>query len=422
MMQRRSMFMLCVCVLVACLTGLPAHTKAEEIVIGYSGTLSGPAAEYGQDCLFGLDMAIKELNAHGGIAIKGKKYTFRLEKLDDRSDPTQAVNNARRIRAAKGIAVFNAVFTTTAAMAKINEEPGNEFLIMTYTSSPKSVQLGNKLLIATTAPPFPAYIQIFTDLAMKEKWNWKRVAMLCTVGSYGEEWRQAFRDYWQKSGGVITIDKPANYYAETDFSAPLTAVLATKPDAILIGGPSSTTALVLEQARSMGFKGGMILIDQAKMDYMADILKGYKLFGDTIGVAGATTMWTPVLKTWEKTYRDTYKRRPTSESLRHYGAMVVLAKAISVAGTTTDVRAIRAAFPKAMPILGDRLPTELHGISPKGRLHMAGAVQTVEKGELKAPIQYYHWPQSEKEWQNILKITKYKTEKRWLKVKIEDCE
>ena len=73
-------------------------SKAEDIVLGYTGPLSGPAAEYGQDILSGVDMAVKDVNAAGGITVGGKKYTFRLEKLDDRVDPTQAVNNARRFK------------------------------------------------------------------------------------------------------------------------------------------------------------------------------------------------------------------------------------------------------------------------------------------------------------------------------------
>ena len=110
-------------------------SKAEDIVIGYTGPLSGPAAEYGQDILNGVDMAVKELNAAGGIAVNGKKYNFRLEKLDDRVDPTQAVNNARRFKADKAIAIFNGVFNTIAPMMKINEEKGNEFIMMAYTLS-----------------------------------------------------------------------------------------------------------------------------------------------------------------------------------------------------------------------------------------------------------------------------------------------
>ncbi len=42
-------------------------SKAEEIVLGYTGPLSGPAAEYGQDILSGVDMAVKDINAAGGI-------------------------------------------------------------------------------------------------------------------------------------------------------------------------------------------------------------------------------------------------------------------------------------------------------------------------------------------------------------------
>ena len=85
--------------------------------------------------------------------------------------------------------------------------------------------------------------------------------MVVTFGSYGDEWRSAFKEYWTKKGGVITADKPANYYTETDFSSPITAAMATKPDVMLIGGPSATTALVIEQSRNMGFKGGFIMID-----------------------------------------------------------------------------------------------------------------------------------------------------------------
>jgi branched-chain amino acid transport system substrate-binding protein len=111
-------------------------SKADEIVLGYTGPLSGPAAEYGQDILYGVDMAVNEINAAGGITVKGKKYTFKLDRLDDRIDPTQAVNNARRFKTNKAIAIFNGVFNTTAPLMKINEEKGNEFIMMAYTSTP----------------------------------------------------------------------------------------------------------------------------------------------------------------------------------------------------------------------------------------------------------------------------------------------
>ncbi|MEE9913806.1 MAG: ABC transporter substrate-binding protein [Deltaproteobacteria bacterium] len=380
--------------------------RAQDIVIGFSGPLSGPAAEYGQDLLFGMDMAVKEINAAGGVTVNGKKHLLRLEKLDDKNDPTAAVNNARRFRSSGAIAIYNGVFTTIAAMAKINQEKGSEFLLMAYTSTPKLTEMRNPLLIGITAPDFRIYMQQFIEIAKKK--GFKKIAMVVTAGAYGEEWRTDFKKYWEQAGGTVTADKPANYYTETDFSAPLTAALATKPDCLLIGGPSSTTALVFEQARGMGFKGGFIVIDQAKLDYMANLLKGYKLMENTIGVATPLSVPVPVTDDFEKKFKAAYKRMVTSEAYRTYGATIALAGAIEKAGTTTDVRKIRADFAKALPITGDKIPTEIFGIAPNGRLLINGATQTIEGGKLTPPVQYFWWLKNDKELQDIRKISKSK--------------
>ena len=122
-----------------------AVALAEDIVIGYTGPLSGPGAEYGQDCANGVEMAVKELNAAGGVTIKGKKYNYNLIKLDDRSDPTLAKNNALRlVNQNKAIAVFNPMITTTASIMGI---PGYNFLIMAYTSIHTILDKGHPMIV-----------------------------------------------------------------------------------------------------------------------------------------------------------------------------------------------------------------------------------------------------------------------------------
>lgn len=380
-----------------------APSRADEIVIGYTGPLSGPAAEYGQDILNGVDMAVKELNAAGGITVGGKKYTFRLDKLDDRIDPTQAVNNARRFRANGAIAVFNGVFTTIAPMMKINEEKDNEFIMMAYTSTPKVAELKNKLLVNTTLP-FTVYVEVFTDWAKKK--GWKKCAIACTLGAYGDEWRHIFKEAWEKKGGVVTIQKPANYYTETDFSAPLTAALATKPDFMLIGGPSATTALFIEQARNMGFKGGFVLVDQAKQDYIAMLLKGTQLMGDLIGTAGVSSLPPYPGNNFDARYTKAYKRMVTWECALNFTAMHSLARAIQAAGTVTDVNKIRAAFPKAYPLLADKYPNEVYGITEKGNTLILASVQTITAGKSDPSALYAWWPKTKKEFDDIKKVTK----------------
>lgn len=381
--------------------------KPKEVVIGYTGPLSGPAAEYGKDCLNGVDMAINEINGSGGITVNGKKYVFKLEKLDDMADPTNAVNNARRFRNQyKTPAIFNPVFNTISPMLQINEEKGNEFLMMAYTSTPKVVQMNKKLMVAIP-PPFTAYVQSFTQMGMAQ--GWKNVAMVVTLGAYGDEWRKTFKEHWESKGGKITADKPANYYTETDFSAQLTAALASKPDALLIGGPSAPTALVIEQARGLGFKGGFMVIDQAKIDYIEkNVLKSNKLMENTIGIAAVAQIPTVTAPVFDKKYSETYKVMNTWESVLNYCAMHALSKAMVAAGTVEDPNAIRAAFPKAFPLSGDKFPSEYYGISDKGRMYCMASVQMIKDGKYTPAALYSYWQKDEEEFnkfKSTVKIT-----------------
>ena len=388
-----------------------AVAGAADIVIGYSGPLSGPAAEYGEDCLNGVDLAIQELNAKGGITVKGRNYTFRLEKMDDRVDPATAVSNAVQLRKEhKVIAIFNPVANTIAAMMKINQEKRNEFLIMAYTSMPQISEMGNKLLLALTQP-FTIYVKTQADIAWDR--GWRKGAMVVTAGPYGETWRKAFSEQWVKKGGTIAFDQPANYYTRTDFAAPLAGALETNPDFLLIGGPSSTTALLIEQARARGFEGGFVMIEQAKMDTIAQVMEKPLLLEGVIGLARVSDVTFPASAAFTYNYTTNYKRQLTWESVVNYIAMHALAKAIVAANTPDDAIAIRAALPRVFPMLGDQYPLEYFGVTSNGRLISAAAVQTMKHGRFTQPILYAWWPKTQKEFEQVQKTTKMSIPMTW---------
>lgn len=384
------------------LISLSVTAFAGEIVIGFSGPLSGPAAEYGQDTANGIDMAIREINEKGGIVVNGQKHTFKLEKLDDRIDPTLAVNNVRRLKSNGAVAIFNGVFNTISPLMKINEEKNNEFIIMAYTSTPKAMQMGNKLIVCVSVD-FSAYIDFLVNWSMKK--GLKRCAMMVTLGAYGDEWRQAFKTQWEKRGGTITIDKPANYYTETDFSAPLTAAIATKPEIMLIGGPSATTALVIEQARALGYKGPFMMIDQAKQDIIALHHNGTQLMGNLIGTGTVTGVPYPVGPAFSKKFKAAYKKEVNWECALNYTGMHALSKAIVAAGTTTDIYKIRAAFKKIFPLLGDKYPNEVFGINDAGSMLILSAVNTVTNG-ISDPGEFIcYWAKTKKEYDTVVKTS-----------------
>ena len=392
-----------------------AGASAEKIVIGYSGPLSGPAAEFGQDCLNGVDMAINELNAGGGVTIKGNKYTFKLEKLDDRVDATQAKNNTIRfISQYKSPIVFNPIATTIGAMMSIPQTPGTEFIIAGYTSIHNVLDKGHPMIITPT-PNFLVYANNMANVAWER--GWKKCAMVVTLGGYGDAWRKAFKHIWVNKGGQIVGDFPANYFTETDFSSQLASALVNKPDFLLIGGPSSTTALVVEQARNMGFKGGLVMIDQAKPERVAKLLNNVSLLEGMIGTAACKDLPLPATAAFSDKYKAAYKRDMSWECALNYSMMHLLAKAMKAADSIKAVDIRRNVY-KGLPALGDKYPNELFGIADNGVMYTGAVMQYVVNGKFSKVDYVMSFPKTRVEFDKYKKMSKSPEPERirWLPV------
>lgn len=393
--------------------------SAKDVVIGFSGPLSGPGAGYGNDVLSGLKMAAADMNKAGGITVKGQKYTIKVIGLDDRIDPSEAVSNARRLVAMDGAhVIYNAVDNTIAPLMQINQQPGSQFLLMAYSSAPKIDETPNKLTVAIP-PPFTAYVDAFSQIAWQR--GWRKGAMVVTLGAYGDLWRKAFKKHWEAMGGQIVADDPANYYTQTDYSTQLTAALATHPQFLLIGGPSEPTGLVIQQAHNLGFKGAFLLVDQAKMDYIADVMfKGdLAKMGTVIGVAPVLGVPSVSIPSFNKRYVKEFHVHNTFEDMLNYSSLFVVAHAMEKAGTVSNPVAIKAAIPKVLPQSGAKVPTPYAGILKGRQLLITAAVGGIENGKYTQVYQYLWWPKNEAAYKKALKTvaTNAKVVNRYLPLK-----
>jgi branched-chain amino acid transport system substrate-binding protein len=389
-----------------------AVASADDIVVGFTGPLSGPAAEYGQDCMYGIDMAVKELNAAGGVTVKGKKYTFRMERLDDRMDPTQAKNNALRfVNQNKAIAVFSPNFTGLAAIMGIPEQ---NFLIVAYTSIHALLDKGHPMII-NPVPNFVTYAQLMSDQAWAQ--GYRKCAMVVTTGGYGDAWRQAFNHLWVNKGGRVVGDYPANYYAETDYSPQLSAALSKKPDFLLIGGPSAPTVLVIEQARALGFKGGFVVIDQAKPDYIAKAIKDMRLLEGMISTGALKDLPLPAVPGFQARYKAAYKRDMGAECVLNYNSMYVVARAIEKA-QSLDAKLVRRNIPNALPTTGDKVPNELFAMQDNGFMYCGLIMQHVKNGKFSKVDYILAFPKTKAEFDKYKKLSKTKEPEmvRWVPI------
>jgi len=90
----------------------------------------------------------------------------------------------------------------------------------------------------------------------------------------------------------------------------------------------------------------------------------------------------------------------------NYSAMHALAKAIAWAGTVENVRAIRAALPRAFPMLGDQFPAEIYGIGADGRMHTPAAIQELSRQGWIEPEYYVWWAGSRGEFSRIKEMSR----------------
>ncbi len=359
--------------------------------IGLTAPLSGVGGSYGADIKAGLEMAIDKINAGGGVNIGGEDYIFLLKASDDIAVPDQALTNAQGFVLEDGInIIFNPVATTLGPLRGINNKPGEEFLLMAYTSSPLYIGAPNKLYIQGP-PPFPTLSKAFTQLARER--GYSRAALLQTSGAYGEEWGAAFSADWKAAGGQVVAEVLSSYYTEVDFTPQITKAMAANPDVILCGGPSEATGLLVGQARNLGFKGGFILVDQAKVDVVADMV-GWDKMENTIGVIPTDASTAAYMPTFIQQYRDEYGKRVTWETAISYVMFFTLVDSMKIAGSVDDIAAIRAAFNKNSQISPDDYPVACDGIEADvGQLHIPTQFGIVLNGKFQAKEPILWWEQ-----------------------------
>jgi branched-chain amino acid transport system substrate-binding protein len=358
-----------------------AWAQDTTVKIGFTGPLSGGAALYGKNVVNGMEMAIKEINA-AGLEVAGKKVKLELVALDDKYAPAEAAINARRlVQQYQTPAVFVPHSGGIYAMQAFNEQ--EKFIVMAYSSTPKITETGNKLTIRIP-PTFNSYIEPFTRYEMKK--YGKKVGMLPGDHEYAKNWSALFEPAWTKAGGTVVSNNPMSYNRSADFYSGVSRVLAEKPDVLFIGGPSEPTALVAKQARELGFKGGFLIMDQAKLDEMAKVTGGLAPLEGAIGVLPVSYDDRAGPKAFAEAYRKAYgaDKDPTTESSYNYTLVHALAGAMKMAGTTTDAAAIRAKIGDALI----QLPAKTNAGSFKGVDAVGGTivdplVATVDGGKVK---------------------------------------
>ena len=354
--------------------------RADVINIGYTGPLSGGAAKYGMNNLEGIQMAVDELNAAGGITVAGKNYTFKVVFLDDRYKPADSVTNARRlVELNKPPFIVCPHSGGILALLQFNEQEG--FILHGYTDNPAVLRLGNKLIVKA-----PMSMGFYNSGLIELGWKrgWKKGALLCGTHEAGKMAEKTFDKLWKDKGGTIVANAPADYGKVTDFYPYLTKVLAANPDCIFLYGASEPSALIVSTARELGFKGGFILGSQCKLDEMANVTS-LKNLSPSYGVCPVGLMPLAPMKDFSKRFEQKYNVTPTSEAAYNYEVTYIFAEAMKKAGTVNNLPQIMAAIPQVIPA-GKHAIRGIHTLLKEGQFLSGYFAMEVDNGKFSPAI------------------------------------
>jgi branched-chain amino acid transport system substrate-binding protein len=309
----------------------------QAIVIGEYGSLTGGTATFGISTDEGLQLALDQINAKGGVL--GRSIKVVVE--DDQSRPEEAVTVVQKlINQNQVVAVIGEVASTRSLAAAPVCQKAHIPMLSPSSTNPKVTQVGSYIFRACFIDPFQG--AAMANFATN-KLGMKKLAILYDVkNDYSVGLRQFFIDTITKNGGQIVADESYGE-GDIDFKAQLTKIRSASPDGIYVPGYYTEVGLICRQARELGITVPLMGGDGWDSD------KTFEIGRDAVNGCYFTNHYSPdedrpQVKAFVSAYRAKYNgKTPDAMAILGYDSMDLMADAIQRAGSTKG-KAIRDAL------------------------------------------------------------------------------
>ena len=302
-----------------------------DIKVGVYGDLSGQTASFGQSTKNGVQLAVDEINAAGGV--NGRKITLVVE--DDQGKPEQAKTViSKLINQDKVQAVLGEVASSNSLAAAPVAQEAKIPMITPSSTNPKVTEVGDYISRVCFIDPFQG--STMAKFAAKTL-NAKTAAILGDVNSdYSKGLTQFFEEEFTKQGGKI-VAKEAYTQNDPDYKGQLTKIRNLNPDVIYIPGYYSQVGIIARQARELGMN--MPLLGGDGWD-SPDLFKlgGEALKNTFISNHYSADNPAPEIQNFVKAYKAKFNVVPDSLAALAYDSAKVLADAIKRAGGTDSAK------------------------------------------------------------------------------------
>ncbi len=341
-----------VCLVLACGTWSSGAVAADPVKVGYIIPLSGSAAaSIGRAMSNGTHLAIKHINAEGGIKSMGGAK-LELVEVDSRGNPQVGVTEAERLITVEKVPVIIGAFQSGVTFpATTVAEKYQVPWVVDLSAKAEITERGFKYVFRPTQIPSSGNAD---SVASFVKWIGEKsgkkarsAAILYENTDWGQDLAKTMRVRFAEQGVKVVLDE--SYPPNAPDLRPL--VLKTKgvnPDVISVTS-YATDAIQIHK-----------LFEQMQVDAMAIVGSGAgqvdSTFVPTVGARGAnftytTNGWagyesaitTPFAKRFWSEFSAAYKTDPTEFSVVAYSVVWILKDALERAGKA-DPKSIRDAL------------------------------------------------------------------------------
>lgn len=221
-----------------------------EIVIGHYGSLTGPQATFGQSTDNAIKLAVKEINAAGGVKIDGQARRVRLVSEDTEGKAEKAGTVVTKLITRDKV---SAVLGEVASKVSMQGAPVcQQFGVPMITPSsthPDVTKKGDMVFRVCFIDPFQGFA---VAKFAKDDLKFTKVALLYDqAGTYSVGLKDEFAKAFKGLGGTI-VSEQAYTEGASDFNAQLTRIRESNPEAIFVPGYYSDVAKIAIQARKLG--------------------------------------------------------------------------------------------------------------------------------------------------------------------------
>lgn len=313
-------------------TVLFSQAARADIAVATAGPMTGQYAAFGEQMKKGLEMAVADINAAGGVL--GQKLTAFIG--DDACDPKQAVAAANQL-AKDGVKFVAGHFCSSSSIpaSDVYQEEG-VLQISPGSTNPKLTEQGKENVFRVCGRDDQQ--GVVAGKYLLEAYKGKNVAILHDKTAYGkglaDETKKALN-----AGGMTEKLYEAYTPGEKDYSALVSKLKQLAVDAVYIGGYHTEAGLIARQMADQGMVPRIVSGDAiVTNEYWA-----------ITGAAGEGTMMTfgpdpremPEAKALVEKFRKA-GYEPEGYTLYTYAALQMYTQAVAKAGSTDLKKVIEA--------------------------------------------------------------------------------